>query len=225
MTAPSNSEHAPLQLLLVEDEAHFAEWVIQALKNNDPRWCIDWARNLGEAKELIAATHANLWRLAIVDLRLGQESGIDLISHLNERLPNVPILVVTAVDMPETALNAIRVGAQGYLLKEGEENSLLWAIEQVLAGSSPITPSIARQLLNEFRAMETPQHNTLAQPFLELLSARESEVLNLVAYGYSNKEVAHELGISSHTVNIHIRKIYSKLNVNSRASLRRVLKQ
>ena len=214
----------PLQgdLLVVEDDHPFAEWTLRVLQAQVPDLRARWATDLSSARALLRGQHP--WRLAIVDLNLGQEDGVDLIRDLARDWPGLPVLVVTSVDAPAKALAAIRAGAQGYVLKATIEDDLLQAVAQVRAGGSPITPSIARQLLNEFRSAEaTPPEPGVPAAVLERLSAREVEVLRLLARGYSNKEAASTLCISPATVDTHIRKIYQKLSINSRVELHRLL--
>lgn len=210
-------------LLVVEDDHPFADWTLRVLQAQVPELRARWATDLASARALLHANHP--WRLAIVDLNLGQEDGVDLIRDLARDHPGLPVLVVTSVDAPAKALAAIRAGAQGYVLKATIEDDLLQAVAQVRAGGSPITPSIARQLLNEFRSAEAapPPEPGVPAAVLERLSAREIEVLRLLARGYSNKETASTLSISPATVDTHIRKIYQKLSINSRVELHRLL--
>lgn len=219
-----------LHLLLVEDHSHFAQWV-QATLQHTTKLSIDWAVSLSQARDMLAQ-QPSAWDMAIVDLNLGEDDGIDLIQALIARWPSLPVLVLTAVDDPDRAIRAIRAGGQGYILKSTEEAELLRVVRQVLSGGSPITPSIARLLLLEFRQIGAvtssqingqPAQEDIKPKALEPLSERETEVLQFLSRGYSNKEVARELALSASTVDFHIRKIYQKLNVNSRTALRRAL--
>lgn len=216
-------------VLLVEDDPHFANWAAQALQSGRPDLRPFLAPSLAAARQAWQAAAPGAWLLAIVDLNLGPEQGVTLIAELTRLAPELPVLVLTSVDTPDKALQAIRAGAQGYILKSTLAPELLNVVAQVLAGGSPITPSIARQLLTEFRqAGATP---TPAEPspgavpgaMLEKLSQREVDVLRLLARGYTDKEVAQQLDIAPTTVDTHVRKIYRKLSINSRVELRRLL--
>ncbi len=221
------SSHADTRrgLLVVEDDPQFADWTLRVLRAQVTDLEPVVARDLGQARALLNGTAPSHWELAIVDLHLGTEDGVDLIRDMARGWPELPVLVVTSVDAPDKALAAIRAGAQGYILKATVADSLLHAVEQARHGGSPITPMIARQLLIEFRSVEAADPTSPAMPagLLEKLSTREAEVLRLIARGHSNKETAGALEISPATVDTHIRSIYRKLSINSRAELRRLL--
>lgn len=220
------------QLLLVEDDAHFAAWVAQVLQAHFPAPRLLHAPTRAQAlAALPALAHGALaLGLAIVDLNLPDGSGVDVIRAVAEALPDTPILVVTAVEEPAVALAAIRAGAAGYIVKATMDTDLVRTVEQVLAGGSPITPAIARLLLLEFHqqgqaatAAAADSRLNLADKLLEKLTERETEVLRLLARGYGNKEIAAKLGFSANTADTHVRSIYLKLSVNSRAQLRSML--
>lgn len=225
MQSPPPSSLARAGLLVVEDDPQFADWTLRVLRAQVNDLAPVVAHDLGQARRLLREAPPAHWALAIVDLHLGAEDGIDLIRDLARDWPQLPVLVVTSVDAPEKALAAIRAGAQGYILKATVADSLLHAVDQARRGGSPITPMIARQLLIEFRAAEAavPPGPAMPAEVLEKLSTREAEVLRLIARGHSNKETATALEISPATVDTHIRSIYRKLSINSRAELRRLL--
>lgn len=224
-------------MLLLEDDHYFGQWTRCVLESQCHELRVAVAKNLTAARELFARYDKRVWRLVIIDLNLGEESGTDLIGEIAQSMPELPMLVVTAVDTPEKALAAIRAGAQGYVLKTTIERELVRVVNQVLDGGSPITPSIARQLLSKFRSIDMlppavsvasasqldRPADVLPEKILQDLSVREVEVLRLLARGYSNKESAAELDISPSTIDTHIRKIFRKLSINSRVELRRLL--
>lgn len=218
-------------LLLVEDDVHFATWAAAELRQHCQDLSVWVAHDLQTARDWLKGPTGGALQLAVVDLHLGQHSGVDLIGELTQSRPDVPILVLTSVETPDEALGAIRAGAQGYMLKVTVEGELGRAVQQIRNGGSPINPGIAHLLLSAFRAApvkattETGAANPLPPELLSVLSARESEVLKLVARGYADKEVAARLNIAPSTVDTHVRAIYRKLSVNSRAQLRRVLEQ
>lgn len=213
-------------LLIVEDEAEFAEWSFRTLSAHAKDLEVFVARDLQQARSLLRSRPKGYWELALVDLNLGREDGVELISEAIATSPGITLLVVTAVDSPDKALAAIRAGAHGYVLKIAVENGLTSAFNQAREGGSPITPSIARQLLIKFRESDVDGVHLegLAPDVLEKLSAREKDVLKLLARGHSNKESGLILKISPATVDTHIRSIYRKLSINSRVELRRLLK-
>lgn len=214
-----------LQLLLVEDDPYFAAWVGNALAPRFPALRVAHHATRAQALAQLALPD---WTpsLAIVDLNLPDGSGIEVIAAVARLAPQAPVLVITAVEQPDIALAAIRAGASGYLVKAALDADLVRTVEQVLAGGSPITPAIARSLLQEFRQQpERAPAQALPDAALDRITARETEVLRLLARGYSNKEIARQLELSAGTVDTHVRNIYRKLSVNSRAQLRRELGQ
>lgn len=225
MSAQNPSDPSP-NVLLVEDDAVFAQWAAQALSQAFPGelWPVAVA-SLAEARTLLKSRPQG-WRLAVVDLNLGREQGSELIAELRAQWPALPTLVLTVVSAPGQALAAMRAGAQGYLLKSPSEAALARAVREVLDGGSPITPGIARLLLDEFRRAEpAPQPRVPDMPaaIVDKLSAREAEVLLLLARGYTDKEAAAKLGVAPSTIDSHVRKIFHKLRIHSRVALRRLL--
>ena len=145
----------------------------------------------------------------LVDLGLPDGSGIDFIRQIcTDHKPPV-VLVITVFGDEKHVVSAIEAGAMGYLLKDSDPLQISDSICSVLAGGSPMSPSIARFLLKRFHVQE-PEAPSIA------LTAREREVLQLVVKGYSYKELADSLSLSIHTVTSHIQHIYRKLAVRSR---------
>jgi DNA-binding NarL/FixJ family response regulator len=219
----------PSYLLLVEDDLNFARWARHELERDCPDLTVVMFDGLVGARQWLEGPDGQSLAMAVVDLHLGQALGVDLIAQLHQSHPEVPLLVLTSVDVPQVALSAIRAGAQGYLLKNTVDKELSRAVEQLRAGGSPINPGIAFQLLAEFREGESakPEPVTALDDALSSLttklSQRETDVLKLVARGYADKEVAVRLGISPSTVDTHVRAIFRKFSVHSRAQLRRVI--
>lgn len=216
-------------LLLVEDDLNFAHWAQAELERDCADLTLVMCHDLASAKAWLATHHAQRLEMAVVDLHLGEESGVDLLHQLHQSHPDVPLLVVTSVDTPQEALSAIRAGAQGYVLKNTVEKELSRAVEQLRAGGSPINPGIAYLLLGAFRDVpvvsdeaESAIHSAVSALTIKL-SQRETDVLKLVARGYADKEVAVRLGISPSTVDTHVRSIFRKFSVHSRSQLRRVI--
>lgn len=209
--------------LVIEDDPHFGAWVIDVLRRHTGFGCLDWVGSLQAARRQIAACWPSL---AVIDLNLPDGSGVDLIRDMlrlaGPARPNQAILVLTAMDDAQIALDAMRAGAHGYIVKNTSETQLLQVLRDVLNGGSPITPSVARLLLREFQAGNSTEV-AAAPACAEMLSTREAEILELLSLGYRNKEIARRKDLSPHTVNSHVRNIYRKLSVNSRSELRAVL--
>lgn len=147
--------------------------------------------------------------IVLMDIDLPDASGIECVRWLKPHLPNTHFVMLTVYDDAENIYNALAAGAVGYLLKRAAPAELVSALGEVLAGGSPMTSSVARNVVLSFRPK--PRDNDVEQ-----LSERERQVLELLAQGKFYKEIADMLGISQHTVHSYIRRIYEKLHVRSR---------
>ena len=146
----------------------------------------------------------------LLDLELPAMSGIEFIRELKRR-PAVEILVLTIHDEPRRIYAALEAGASGYLVKPMPPRKMIEAIKEIHGGGSPMSAPIARLVVQTF------QERGRSHRKLEKLTPREQEILELLAKGYSDKEISQALGISEHTVNGHIKSIYVKLQAHSRA--------
>ncbi|MCQ9131409.1 response regulator transcription factor [Streptomyces sp. IBSBF 2807] len=146
----------------------------------------------------------------LMDLRMPGGTGVDAIRELTRRRARAKILVLTTYDTDSDTLPAIEAGATGYLLKDAPRDELFTAVRAAAQGRTVLSPAVATRLVTAVRAPRTPA----AEP----LSAREREVLALVARGTSNREIARELFISEATVKTHLTHLYAKLGVNDRAA-------
>jgi DNA-binding NarL/FixJ family response regulator len=144
-----------------------------------------------------------------MDIELPKRSGIECVWELKQRLPGLPIMMLTAYDDPEKIFNSLRAGACGYLLKRTPPAELLTAIGELHRGGSPMSTQIARRVVASLHQKQAPVKETA-------LTERESEILERLAKGYSNKEIASLLSLSLDTVRTHLRHIYEKLHVHSR---------
>jgi DNA-binding NarL/FixJ family response regulator len=153
------------------------------------------------------------FQLALIDLSLPDGSGIEVIQRLATECPACTIVVATIFDDDNHLFPALRAGAQGYLLKDEAPEVLAMQLQGIREGRPPLSPSVARRMLSHFR--EVPDAAQEEQK--GLLSPREREVLGQLARGISIATIAQELGISHHTVGDHVKNIYRKLNIASRA--------
>lgn len=177
----------------------------------------------------LATAHAILGKqslaLALVDLNLPDGSGIDLIPVIRQQNPETRIIVMTIFDDPEHIFAAIRAGAMGYLLKDQSEKILLNKLQGVMAGDPPLSPIIARKILEQVRQQSTKEiTQTTASYTLNRVSeaqinlnCREKDILIFIAKGLNRTEIAELLSLSPHTIARYIKDIYQKLDVNSRA--------
>lgn len=149
--------------------------------------------------------------VVLVDINLAGRSGISCVQELKPRMPATQFVMVTVFEDSEHVFDALTAGASGYLLKQVSREELLAAVRQVHEGGAPMSSYIARKVVQWFQAQRTQ-----TRPVPENLSAREGEILRLLARGYAYKEIADELGVGLGTINTHIRRIYRKLQVSSR---------
>ncbi len=148
--------------------------------------------------------------VVLMDINLPQMSGIECVRRLRELLPKPQVLMLTVYEDSDLIFRALRAGASGYLLKRSEPEQLLGATHDVRHGGSPMTSQIARKVVQAFRASSAAENLTMK------LTGREAEILDCLAKGYANKEIADRLNVSVPTVRSHLRNIYEKLHVHSR---------
>ena len=162
--------------------------------------------------------------ILLVDLGLPDGSGIELIEYAQQRLPDCECMVLTVFGDEAHIISSIEAGATGYLTKDTHTSEILERLKQLRSGGSPISPLIARRLLHRFRsdcAQQPPKPTIIAKPLngdYTALSDREQQVLEMVAKGFMQAEIAEIMGVSVNTVSTFIKRIYKKLAVNSRTS-------
>jgi DNA-binding NarL/FixJ family response regulator len=199
---PLNPQHA----LVVEDIAETRAWLSDLLREVFPGIVVHQAAVLQQARTLIAG---HRFDLALVDIQLPDGSGIDLLGEIRAHTPETYCVISTIFDDDRHLFDALRAGAQGYLLKHQDDGQIARHLRGILDDQPPLSPMIARRVLQFFRAPVAAAEDEL--------TARESEVLAAIARGLRLREVAEALQISRHTVGDHVKSIYRKLQVNSRA--------
>lgn len=206
----------PVPVLVVEDEPLLQQRLRGVLLQlGYAPDALVFAASLAEARVCLGAQPM---ALALVDLALPDGNGMALIEQMRLEDPGLGILVVSAWSSEDAILGALRAGATGYVLKERDDLEVMLSIRSVLRGGAPIDPFIARRIL-QLLPQPAPVSSVAAAditPLEEALSARESQILRLVADGMSNREIAEQLFLSRHTVECHIKRIYRKLAVPSR---------
>ena len=171
---------------------------------------------VGEAdngQQAIELAHALKPDIVVMDVRMPVLSGIEATRRIREALPNVQVLVLTAHDDDQYIFSLLQAGASGYLLKTAPVSELVKAIRQVRAGESPLDPAIARKVVARMSGERGSPADASAMPDL---TARELEVLQLLANGLSNQAMAEALFISDRTVQAHLTSIFAKMGVASR---------
>jgi DNA-binding NarL/FixJ family response regulator len=162
--------------------------------------------------------------LILMDIQMPGCDGLEATKKIKKELPETTIVVLTVRDEDEKLFEAIKNGAQGYLLKTIRSREMLEMLRGAMQGEAAISPNLAGRMLEEFRRLSKLAPVDLDEEIVSL-TQREQEVLSLVATGASDKEIAEKLYISLHTVKSHMRNILSKLQVNSRREAARLAKQ
>ena len=206
-TVPDEAAEPVITLLVVDDHPVVRDG-LRGMFESAPGF-----RVLGEAANGVEA----LGRAAVLDpdvilmdLRMPGGGGVDAIRELFRRGARAKVLVLTTYDTDSDTIPAIEAGATGYLLKDAPREELFGAVRAAAQGRTVLSPAVASRLVSAVRTPRAPGN--------EPLSAREREVLALVARGTSNKEIARELFISEATVKTHLTHVYAKLGVNDRAA-------
>ena len=205
-----------ISVLIVEDEPEFLRRFSEAVLA-DPGLRLLGAVSTGKAGRAMLDSEPP--DVMLVDLGLPDMDGVELIRHAARHHPGCDAMVVTMFADDQHVMGSLEAGATGYLLKDASSERIAAAVHEVRAGGAPISPSIARRVLQRFRVTPTataPAPPTPGKPATSPLSERETEILRLVAKGFSFDTVGELLAISPHTVVTHVKKIYSKLAVHSR---------
>ncbi|MFO0679179.1 MAG: response regulator transcription factor [Polyangiaceae bacterium] len=206
----------PVHLLLVEDDARFRTLVGRALRNEPGIVVVDEV-GTPESAEAVLATGARI-DVALVDLKLGERSGVDLIRSLASRYPELACVALTVFDDAETVRSVILAGGRGYVLKDTPPENLAVLARDAATGGAPMTSSVARIVLDTFRdELGASEGRSPSGP--DKLTAREREIVALLCEGRTYVEVATALDLSVGTVQTHVKSVYKKLHVASKAEL------
>jgi len=214
----------PIRLMVVDDHPLFRRGLVALLTQEERFVVLHEAADAGEAVRCVAREKPDL---ILLDNHLPGVRGVDAIAGLKEVAPEVKILMLTVSENEQDLSAALKAGADGYLLKTINADDLSESILKVLNGQSVVSPEMTSKLVAAFRDSSATQGGSpLADPSgpgaaatgdgLEMLSAREREILTLIARGASNKLIARDLDIAETTVKIHVQHILRKLNLSSR---------
>ena len=220
-------------ILLLEDLPEIRVWLRALVQRVFPAADIREAARVGDALRLVQTMRFDI---ALIDLGLPDGPGVDVVTRLRDLQPEAQSVVVTIHDDDEHLFPALQHGADGYLLKEDRFEVLVEELQKIVRGQPPLSPAIARRLLTHFRLGSSSDTQAPSAPFTmagtpgasrpvpiekpldhERLTPRETEVLTYLSKGFTIKEIANLMGIKWFTVNDHIKSIYKKLNVSSRA--------
>ncbi|MBE6477892.1 MAG: response regulator transcription factor [Propionibacteriaceae bacterium] len=214
-TTPTEPKHEPIRVVIADDQTLFRRAVSALIGREDDMTVIGEASNGLEVLETVGSTEPDV---VILDLEMPVMNGARAAKLLRERHPDLKIVMLTVHDENELLTEAVRAGADGYLLKDLEPAELLQMIRGVMADQSPLSPKLVSGLLNQLRVGLDVQKVIVPEPdTAHGLSRRELEIMTLVSKGMSNREIATHLTITEGTVKNHVHNALRKLGMSNRS--------
>jgi DNA-binding NarL/FixJ family response regulator len=226
-------KHAAIRVVIAEDQALVRRGTALLLSMAPDMECVGQASNGDEAVKLTLVLRPDV---VLIDLHMPIKGGVAATREITLAQPNTQVLVLTTLDDDETVFEAVRAGAQAYLLKDASEEELLETIRALRRGESRLTPQIARKVMDQFRhlararnsyrpaidqpAASQPAAATIGDDFsTEQLTDKEERVLRLITDGSSNRQIAQAMALAEGTVKNYVSRIMSKLHANTRTEL------
>lgn len=201
--------------VIVEDIAETGIWLQRLLAEAFPGIQVTVCGDCRTTQACLAELRPDL---ALVDISLPDGNGLSLIPLILQASPQAAVVVTTILDDQEHILTALQAGASGYLLKDLPEDQFIHKLRGILRGDPPLSPKVARKVLQYFNGAGSAAPLAVAPVLpMEGLSSREVEVLLFIGKGLSRREVSELLHVSDNTIATHVRNIYRKLNISSRA--------
>lgn len=196
-----------INIWILEDHELFAKQIRRLLSAEDDFVC---SYHFASAADLFDKLRFTNERpdLLLLDLGLPRRDGLEVLGEIRKALPAVKVLILTAYDDRDKVYRAICNGASGYLLKTADPDDIITGIRDVMCGASALSSPIAKMILEGFSRYGPVEH-------IDPLTSREEDVLRYLVKGLIKKEIADELSISQHTVDMHLRSVYRKLHVRS----------
>jgi DNA-binding NarL/FixJ family response regulator len=238
MEAATPESPAPIRVLIADDQELVRRGMALMLSIEADMQVVGQARDGVEAVEIAQRLRPDV---VMMDLHMPRKGGIAATREITASLPHTHVLVLTTLDAEEAVFEAIRAGAQGYLLKDATEQELLETVRLVHRGESMLTPQIARKVMDQFRRLyppfETPsadsdrgctegvasdcadQHSGASEPKPQPLSEREETILQLIVEGRSNRYIAKAVHLAEGTVKNYVSRIMEKFHANTRTEL------
>ncbi len=201
----------PITFSIVDDDAGLRESIVRYLTVKGGFAC---AGQYGQAQEALAKLPGERPSVVLMDIKMKGMDGIECVRRLKEKMPDILVIMLTVFEEEDLIFDALMAGATGYLLKRQPPEQLLEAIHDILAGGSPMSATIAGKVVKLLQRSGGPGKPTAGVRLL--LSARQREMLELLAAGEPYKAIADTMGLSIHTVRGYIRRIYEKLQVHTR---------
>jgi len=200
-----------MRIVLADDHVLFRKGVAALLAT---RKDLQVVAEANDGLEAIEAAREFLPDLILMDINMPKCDGLEATRRIKKEMPHIKIVMLTASVEDQNLFDAIKIGAQGYLLKDLEPYQLFDLLESISRGESPLSGAIATKILMEFnRPLQAPNEE---DDFVEELTQREVEILHAITEGLTNKEIASKFSIAENTVKIHLRNILEKLHLKNR---------
>jgi DNA-binding NarL/FixJ family response regulator len=231
VTAGEAVDRAVIRIIIAEDQALVRRGAANLLSMEADMEVVGQARNGIEAVELAQLLKPDV---VLMDLHMPLKGGVAATREITRDLPATQILVLTTLDDDETVFEAVRAGAQAYLLKDADEEELLETIRALRRGESRLTPQIARKVMDQFRRLVPPPQEATGQahamarsdaPDAEPLTDKEMKILQLISECMTNRQIANTLFLAEGTVKNYVSRIMEKLHANTRTELALLSKQ
>jgi DNA-binding NarL/FixJ family response regulator len=197
-----------IRVMLIEDQRDVREGLAVLINGSPGFRCVGAFRTMEEALRVMGN---ELPDVVLTDIGLPGMSGVEGTKVVKERHPDLPVVALTVYDDDEDVFDALCAGASGYLLKNTPPARLLESLSEVASGGAPMSPEVARRVINLFREFRPPERAS------HRLTPQETGLLKLIIDGHSYKTAAVELGISVSTISFHLQNIYNKLQVHSKS--------
>jgi DNA-binding NarL/FixJ family response regulator len=232
--APPGTDPPVIRIVIAEDQAVVRRGSVLLLSMEPDMEVVGQATNGAEAVELARLLHPDV---VLMDLHMPVKGGVAATREITQALPGTQVLVLTTLDDDETVFEAVRAGAHAYLLKDASEDELLETIRALRRGESRLTPQIARKVMDQFSRLARSAAEPLAaaapvgrpteyaSPFqgaafaAEALNDKEQRILELIAEGMSNRQIAQTLFLAEGTIKNYVSRIMEKLHANTRTEL------
>jgi DNA-binding NarL/FixJ family response regulator len=235
VTQAEPNTHPAIRIVIAEDQAHVRRGAAHLLSLESDMEVVGQACNGAEAVELARVLHPDV---ILMDLHMPVKGGVAATREIIQLLPATQILVLTTLDDDETVFEAVRAGAHAYLLKDAAEDELLDTIRALKRGESRLTPQIARKVMDQFRRLAAgpragsiSNENSIAYSTekgspapdngtgAEVLNDKEERILQLIAEGRSNRQIAEAMFLAEGTIKNYVSRIMDKLHANTRIAL------
>lgn len=212
----------PIRVILIDDQVLFVESLKTLLATSYPD--IEVVGSYYSAQEALDQLHTVDPQVVVLDMRMPQITGAEACRLLLQKRPKLHVMILTTFDNDEYVLEALKAGAEGYLLKDVNPSFLVDAIRSISGGGVLMSPGVAKKVVSRVDQQEARTEPDEDDPFFQL-SNKEREILRLVGEGYSNKEIAAHVFMAEQTVKNYLSSIYSRLGVHDRAHAILMLKE